>query len=69
MKHRSHCFQTKRWIGLLHPLLSRHRLRMPMVASVLDNFIGLSSFGDSETLLTEKNVHFLQQKAFCFWQK
>lgn len=66
---KSHRLKMNRWIKFLNPFITHHGLRMPTVASILDNAIRFSSFGDSETLLTEKNIHFLQQEALGFRQQ
>lgn len=54
------------WISFLIPLFRDHGLRMSIVASVLDDAIGLPSLGGSGAPLAEKNVHFLQQQALGF---
>lgn len=42
---------------------------MPIPASALDNAIRLPSLRDSEALLTEQNIHLLQQQALGFGQE
>ena len=52
------------------PFFSQDGLLVPIFASLLnDNAISLSPHGDSKTLLTEKNVHFLQRQALSLRQK
>ena len=62
----SHRFNMNHWISFLIPLFRDHGLRMSIVASVLDDAIGLPSLGGSGAPLAEKNVHFLQQQALGF---
>lgn len=57
------------WIYFLIPLFRDHRPRQPIIASAPNNAIGFSSLSVRDAPLVEKDIHFLQQQAFCFREK